>query len=35
MKSTTRHLTFEVDARMDLLNITPQVERIVQESVVQ
>ena len=32
MKSTTRYLTFNVPARMDFENITPQVEAIVAES---
>ena len=32
MKSTTRYLTFNVPARMDFENITPQVESIVTES---
>jgi secondary thiamine-phosphate synthase enzyme len=32
MKSTTRHLTFSVDARMDFLNITPQVTEVVRSS---
>ncbi len=32
MKSTTRYLTFNVPARMEFENITPQVESIVTES---
>src|SRR5712671_7048603 len=35
MKSCTEYLTFCVPARMDFLNITPQVEEIVQKSGVQ
>ena len=35
MKSTTEYLTFEVPARMDFVNITAKVERIVQQSGVQ
>jgi len=35
MKSTTRYLTFNVGTRMDLVNITPDVEQIVRESGVQ
>jgi thiamine phosphate synthase YjbQ (UPF0047 family) len=35
MKSRTEHLTFNVPARMDFVNITPEVERIVRESGVQ
>ena len=35
MKSTTEHLTFNLPARMALLNITPEVERIVRQSGVQ
>ena len=35
MKSITHYLTFEVDQRMDFLNITPQVEDAVRESEVQ
>src|SRR5262245_45651839 len=35
MKSLTEYLTFNVPARMDLLNITPQVEAIVARSGVQ
>ena len=35
MKSLTEYLTFNVPARMDLLNITSQVEAIVARSVVQ
>ena len=35
MKSTTRHLTFTMDARMELINVTPQVEEIVRESTIQ
>ena len=35
MKSTTRYLTFQVDARMDFENITPQVADVVRESGVQ
>jgi secondary thiamine-phosphate synthase enzyme len=35
VKSTTRYLTFQVEARMDLVHITPQVEQIVQESGIQ
>ena len=32
MKSHTKYLTFEVPARMDFVNITPQVEQAVVES---
>ena len=32
MKSTTRYLTFHVERRMELVNITPQVEVVVAES---
>ena len=32
MKSLTRYLTFEVPARMDFVNITPQVEGAVRDS---
>ena len=32
MKSTTEYLTFNIPARMDFLNITPQIEEIVQKS---
>jgi secondary thiamine-phosphate synthase enzyme len=32
MKSTTRHLTFSVDARMDFINITTQVTEVVRDS---
>ena len=32
MKSATRKLEFHVDARMDFVNITPQVEQVVRES---
>ncbi|HET9299361.1 MAG TPA: secondary thiamine-phosphate synthase enzyme YjbQ [Candidatus Polarisedimenticolaceae bacterium] len=32
MRSATRYLTFEIPARMDFLNITPQVEGVVGES---
>ena len=35
MKSTTEYLTFEVPARMDFVNITSRVERIVERSGVQ
>jgi secondary thiamine-phosphate synthase enzyme len=35
MKSYTEHLTFNIPARMDFLNITPQVEEIVRKSHVQ
>ena len=35
MKSYTEHLTFNIPARMDFLNITPQVEDIVRKSDVQ
>lgn len=35
MKSCTEYLTFHVPARMDFLNITPQVEAIVRRSRVQ
>src|SRR5215218_702319 len=35
MKSLTRHLTMNVPARMDFVNITPDVERAVAESKVQ
>ncbi|MCA9026488.1 MAG: secondary thiamine-phosphate synthase enzyme YjbQ [Planctomycetaceae bacterium] len=35
MKSQTEYLTFNIPARMDFLNITPDVERIVRESGVQ
>ena len=32
MKSQTEHLTFNVPARMDFVNITPQVEKILKKS---
>ena len=32
MKSKTEYLTFSVDVRMDFVNISPDVERIVKES---
>ena len=32
MKSATRYLSFNVPARMDFVNITPDVERVVAES---
>ena len=32
MKSLTKHLPFNIPARMDFLNITPQVEELVHES---
>ncbi len=32
MKSLTRHLTFNVPARMDFVNVTREVESIVHES---
>ncbi len=35
MKSYTEHLTFNIPARMDFLNITSQVEEIVRKSTVQ
>ena len=35
MKSKTEYLTFSVDARMDFVNISPDVERIVRESGIQ
>ena len=35
MKSLTRYLTFNIPARMDLVNITTQVEQVLQESGVQ
>jgi secondary thiamine-phosphate synthase enzyme len=35
MKTLTRHLTFQIAARMDFLNITPQVEAALRESQVQ
>jgi hypothetical protein len=35
MKSLTEYLTFNVPARMDFVNITPQVEEIVRRSGVQ
>ena len=35
MKSHTQYLTFNVPARMDFINITPQVEEIVEQSGVQ
>ncbi len=35
MKSITEHLTFNLPARMAFLNITPQVEQIVQKSWIQ
>jgi hypothetical protein len=35
MKSHTEYLTFDIPARMDLVNITPQVEAIVHRSGVQ
>ena len=35
MKSTTEYLTLNVPARMEFVNITPQVEEIVRQSGVQ
>ncbi|MEM7315472.1 MAG: secondary thiamine-phosphate synthase enzyme YjbQ [Planctomycetota bacterium] len=35
MKSLTRHLEFNIPARMDFLNITPQIEALVAESQIQ
>jgi secondary thiamine-phosphate synthase enzyme len=35
MKSTTKYLTFTLPARMDFLNITPEVQRVVAASGVQ
>ncbi len=35
MKSTTKYLTFNIPARMDFLNITPDIEQIVRGSGVQ
>ncbi len=35
MKSHTEHLTFNIPARMDFVNITPQVEEIVRKSGIQ
>ena len=35
MKSQTEYLTFNVPARMDFINITPQVEEIVRKSGIQ
>ncbi len=35
MKSWTRYLTFHVQKRMDFLNITPDIEQVLQESTVQ
>ena len=35
MKSLTEYLTFNVAARMDFLNITPELERLVDQSEVQ
>ena len=35
MKSHTEHLTFNVPARMDFVNITPRVEEAVEKSGVQ
>ncbi|KAF0247134.1 MAG: secondary thiamine-phosphate synthase [Planctomycetota bacterium] len=32
MKSSTEYLTFKIPARMDFLNITPQVEQVVAKS---
>ena len=32
MKSHTEHLTFNIPARMDLVNITPRIEKIVRAS---
>jgi secondary thiamine-phosphate synthase enzyme len=32
MKSYTKHLTFNIPARMDFLNITPEVEQAVRDS---
>ena len=34
MKSHTEHLTFKVPARVDFVNITPQVEEAVRKSTV-
>jgi secondary thiamine-phosphate synthase enzyme len=35
MKSSTEYLSFKVPARMDFVNITPEVQRVVHESGVQ
>jgi len=35
MKSLTEHLTFNIPARMDFVNITPQVQELVRKSGVQ
>ncbi len=35
MKSLTRRLTFNLEARMELVNITPQVEQILRESAIE
>jgi thiamine phosphate synthase YjbQ (UPF0047 family) len=35
MKSYTEYLSFNVPARMDFINITPQIEEIVKKSGVQ
>lgn len=35
MKFYTEHLTFNIPARMDFLNITPKIEEIVRKSGVQ
>jgi secondary thiamine-phosphate synthase enzyme len=35
MKSKTEHLTFNLPARMGVLNITPEVEKVVQQSGIQ
>ena len=32
MKATTEYLTFEIPQRMDFVNITPEVERVVRQS---
>jgi thiamine phosphate synthase YjbQ (UPF0047 family) len=32
MKSVTRYLTFHVEKRFKLVNITPKIEKIVQDS---
>ena len=34
MKSTTEYLTFNIPARMDFLNITPDVSRVIRRSVI-
>ena len=35
MKATTEHLTFKVPTRMDFINITPEIERLVKKSGIQ